>query len=172
MAESSERDGVAEITRLVMTYAELQDRSDPAAVSELFRHGAFVVDRVEKPAVGYDEVLRVKRTHDHMYPDGTLRTKHVTTNLIVEVDEAAGTASARSYYTVFQATEGLPLQAIISGRYADRFRRIDGRWWFERRFVHTDLVGDLSHHVDANPMRGFGAEAAPPGGGAPRRGSR
>jgi hypothetical protein len=45
-----------------------------------------------------------------VYDDGTPRTKHVTTNIAVEVDEEAGTALARSYFTVLQALPDLPLQ--------------------------------------------------------------
>jgi 3-phenylpropionate/cinnamic acid dioxygenase small subunit len=78
---------------------------------------------------------------------GTPRTKHVTTNVIVEVDEEAGTAAARSYVTVFQARPGLALQAIMSGRYQDRFERRDGHWRFAERRVRIDLTGDLSGHL-------------------------
>ena len=39
------------------------------------------------------------------------------------------------------------MQPIISGRYHDTMKRIDGRWRFtERRFL-VDLVGDLSRHL-------------------------
>jgi hypothetical protein len=144
---SSER----EIEKLIYTYAELQDRTDLEAVAALFAHGAFEVDTVAS-FEGADGVLAMKRRHDRMYPDGTLRTKHVTTNVIVEVDDDAGVATARSYFTVFQATDGFPLQPIIAGRYHDRFRRIDGRWWFEHRLVLSDLIGDLSHHTVDNPL--------------------
>jgi hypothetical protein len=71
----------------------------------------------------------------------------VTTNAIVEADDAAGTGSARSYFTVFQRTDALALQPIISGRYDDTFQRIDDRWWFDTRIMHVDLVGDLSQHL-------------------------
>jgi 3-phenylpropionate/cinnamic acid dioxygenase small subunit len=82
------------------------------------------------------------------HADGTPRTKHVLSNPILEVDEAAGTASCRSYYTVFQQTETLPLQPIVSGRYHDRFRRIDGEWWFTQRdYSLLDLLGDTSQHL-------------------------
>ena len=61
----------------------------------------------------------------------------------------AGTATAASTYTVFQATEVLPLQAIIVGRYADTFRREgeSGAWRFESRTMRADLTGDLSQHL-------------------------
>ena len=82
-----------------------------------------------------------------LYEDGTPRTKHVTTNAIIEVDDAAGNGSARSYYTVFQQTDELPLQPIICGRYHDTFHRLDGVWWFDTRIMFVDLVGDLSQHL-------------------------
>ena len=82
-----------------------------------------------------------------IYEDGTPKTKHVTTNAIVDVDDDAGSASSRSYYTVFQRTDALPLQPIICGRYHDTFHRIDGVWWFDTRIMFVDLVGDLSQHL-------------------------
>jgi hypothetical protein len=82
-----------------------------------------------------------------VYEDGTPRTKHVTTNVHLEVDEESGTAQARSYVTVLQSLPDLPLQTILAGRYRDRFERLGGRWRFvERRFT-ADLVGDLSKHL-------------------------
>ena len=59
-----------------------------------------------------------------LHPDGTPRTKHVTTNPIIEVDDAE-TASCRSYYTVLQQTDELPLQTIVTGRYHDRFECVE-----------------------------------------------
>jgi hypothetical protein len=91
-----------------------------------------------------------------MYGDGTRRyedngtphTKHVTTNLMVNVDEEAGTATARSYFTVLQALpDSLALQPIIAGRYHDRFEKVDGAWRFSERRMLVDLVGDLSQHL-------------------------
>lgn len=145
---------------LIFRYAELQDESDLEKVSRLFTYGCFVVDKVGVPACGEGEVLALKRRHLRLYPDGTLRTKHVTTNVVVELGDGPASAAARSYFVVFQATEGFPLQAIMAGRYHDRFHRIDGTWWFKERRVFTDLVGDMSHHVDGDPM-------GPQVGGAP-----
>ena len=101
------------------------------------------------PAIfeGRDQVRGMYEAATRLYENGTPLTRHVTTNSIIEVDEEAGTASARSSYTVFQRTEKLSLQPIIVGRYHDSFRRIDGRWWFDTRVILVDLVGDLSHHL-------------------------
>ena len=64
-------------------------------------------------------------------------------NLIVDVDEETGAAVARSHFTVFQALEDFPLQAIIAGRYHDRFLRVDGSWRFQEREIVPELYGDL-----------------------------
>jgi hypothetical protein len=82
-----------------------------------------------------------------VYDDGTPRTKHVTTNIAIEVDEEAGTAVSRSYFTALQALPDLALQPIVSGRYEDRFEHRDGQWRFAERRVLTDLVGDVSRHL-------------------------
>jgi 3-phenylpropionate/cinnamic acid dioxygenase small subunit len=82
-----------------------------------------------------------------LYEDGTPRTKHVTTNAIIDVDEDAGTATCRAYFTVFQALEEFSLQPIIAGRYHDKFERVDGAWRFTERMMLPELMGDLSKHL-------------------------
>jgi hypothetical protein len=48
---------------------------------------------------------------------------------------------------VLQQTANLSLQPIISGRYHDRFERVDGVWRFTHRHIISELVGDLSQHL-------------------------
>ena len=139
-------DSAREIENLVYAYAERIDAGDLAGVAELFRHG-----RIEAaPGVvleGVDAVRKLYESSTRLYDDGTPRTRHITTNVIVEVDDAAGTAAARASYTVVQQTDALPLQPIIVGRYRDTFHRVDGRWCFDTRELFVDLTGDLSHHL-------------------------
>jgi len=138
------------IENLLHTYAERIDAGDLAGVADLFAHGRVTASPDLDPAQtfeGRERVLALYRGSTRIYEDGTPRTKHVTTNSIVEVEEGAATASARSYYTVFQQVEDLPLQPIICGRYHDSFRRIDEHWWFDTRLMIVDLVGDLSRHL-------------------------
>ncbi|MCA1005381.1 nuclear transport factor 2 family protein [Rhodococcus hoagii] len=75
------------------------------------------------------------------------RTKHVVTNLRVEVADDCRTATSLSYFTVLQATENLPLQPILAGRYFDTFAVVDGEWVFTQRLTCIDLVGDLGEHA-------------------------
>ena len=99
------------------------------------------------PVSGPAAIEKMFRDTLIVYDDGTPRTKHVTTNVVIEADEEAGTADSRAYFTVLQALPGLALQPIVSGRYSDRFERRDGQWRFAERRVRVDLVGDVSHHL-------------------------
>ena len=140
-----------EIVNLLHRYCELQDAADFVGVSELFRHATYRVHNGPSHR-GYDEVYALKTRHDKTHPDGTLRTKHVTTNTIIDLDDDASGAATRSYFVVLQATAALPLQAVIAGRYFDRFAKVDGVWRFTDRLIHGDLVGDLTQHLRDNPL--------------------
>jgi ketosteroid isomerase-like protein len=145
------------ITRLVHSYAERIDRGDFEGVAELLAHAALTVEGSEEVRRGRSEILRRYAETTRRYEDcGTPRTQHVTTNLIVDVDEGAGTATCRSYFTVLQQTPELSLQPIIAGRYHDAFERVEGEWRFSRRHIICDLFGDLSQHLlfDASALGG------------------
>lgn len=138
------------VENLLYTYAERIDAGDLDGVAELFAHGRIhgVEDGPPETVFeGRDAVRRLYGATTRIHADGTPRTRHVTTNAIIEVDEDAGTATSRSTYVVLQATDQLPLQPVITGRYRDTFRRLDGTWWFDTRVMHVDQTGDLSHHL-------------------------
>jgi hypothetical protein len=139
-------DSARTIENLVYAYAERIDAGDFAGVGDLFRHGRIqaapgvVVEGAEKVQRLYEQTTR-------RYEDGTPRTRHLTTNVAIEVDENESAAVARSCYMVFQQTEQVPLQPIITGRYRDSFHRVDGIWCFDTREMFVDLVGDVSRHL-------------------------
>jgi len=135
------------ITNLLYRYAELMDVGQLDDVAALFARARIKVGGGEV-VEGSAPMLSLWRQHVRIHPCGTPRTKHVITNPIVEVDEVAGTATCRSYYTVFQATADLPLQAICAGRYHDSFALSDGEWHFTGRdYSMLDLIGDLGQHM-------------------------
>lgn len=136
-----------EITNLLYRYCELMDAGRLEEVAALFRHARVKVSGSEALA-GEAEMLELWRGHVVIYPDGTPRTKHLVSNPIVEIDEPANRAKVRSYYSVYQATEGFPLQLIAAGRYHDELERHEGRWRFAfRDYTLFDLKGDLSRHL-------------------------
>ena len=137
-----------QIENLIYSYAERIDNGDLESVAALFHNAEIFSAAHDVRRTGFDEVLEMYQTSTRLYEStATPQTKHLTTNVIIEVDEGGMKASARSYYTVIQATDSLPLQPIISGRYKDRFRKIENQWQFSSREMIVDLVGDLSAHL-------------------------
>ena len=81
------------ITHLLYRYAERIDAGDLDGAAALFRHA-----RVKSGGELKDEagLLAVWHRFVRIHPGGTPLTKHVITNPIVEIDEAAGTATCRA----------------------------------------------------------------------------
>ncbi len=134
-----------QISALIYTYAERLDSGDLKGVAALFgrgRYGAQGGPRVEGAAA----VERLLNSRIKLY-DGVPRTQHVTTNLVIELDDSGERAIGRSRFSVFQALKGAPPQPIVLGRYFDAFARGSSGWYFTEREIRMDLVGDLSGHI-------------------------
>lgn len=139
-------DDATAITNELFRYAELIDAGRFTGLGELMEHCTFRYGDQDAPGPsGAAAIAESYRSMVITYADGTPRTRHVTTNPIVELD--GDVARVRSVYTVLQQVPDSPMQSIISGRYHDTLRRIDGRWRFTERCFLVDLVGDLSRHL-------------------------
>ena len=137
-------DSVKTLSDMIYNYSELFDTGDFDGFAAQFEHGRW--HRAEPGTAATRQWIA-----DHVQVhDGLPRTKHVITNLIVDVDEDAGTATSRSYITVWQAVPPeLPLQAVFSGRYR-RPVRTGGR---RVALARTQRPGrPLRRHVEARPM--------------------
>ena len=141
------KDSKVAVEHLLYLYAERVDRGDFEGVAELLAHALITTPMFPQGIQGKPLILRMYEQSTRRYEDGSPKTKHVITNAIIDVYEDRGRATARSYYTVFQALPDFPLQAIIAGTYQDKFQRRDGLWNFVARHITVDLIGDLSHHL-------------------------
>ena len=136
-----------QLRNLLGRYCELMDAGHFAGLAELFAHATLADEQGSVFATGHDEVLAMWQRQTILY-DGSPRTRHVTANPVIDVDEDLGIAQVSSSYVVFQGTDDLPLQPIVTGRYFDTFTRGgDLLWhWTQRRYA-IDHAGDLSHHL-------------------------
>ena len=133
------------ILRLMNEYCYRIDRGDLEGFTELFEHGSFgIIGDPAGPDIGRDALLETMQ-NVIMY-DGKPQTKHVMTNVQIDVDESGAQASAQSYIIVFQALPDFPMQAIFGGHYFDRFEKAASGWRFVSREISPDLLGDLSRH--------------------------
>jgi hypothetical protein len=140
MPPADHRDAIA---ALVHAYAERIDAGDLDGVAALLRDAVWRSPARPDGVRGVDAIRALYA--DVILYDGTPRTQHVVTNLVIELDDDAATARPR--FTVLQALPDFPLQPIAAGRYHDDFARVGGRWRFSGRTVLLDLAGDLSRHL-------------------------
>jgi hypothetical protein len=132
------------ILRLILGYPTAMDAGDFRAAAKLFARC-----HTHSPAGSFNSEAEMLQAYEDwvvLFDDGTPRTKHVMTNIQIDVDSPT-TASAWSYFTVLQATEGYPLQIVIAGRYFDHFAKDDDGWYFIEREEFLDLHGDMSAHL-------------------------
>jgi hypothetical protein len=135
-----------EIENLVYSYQERLDAGDLIGMAALFEHATVGGVDEGSPMRGAADVLATFKKVLRVYEDGTPKTTHTTLNPIITVDEEAGTATCRSVYVVYQQTDTVPLQPVVTGRYHDKFELVDGAWRFSERAYVVDLLGDLRAH--------------------------
>ncbi len=137
----SDRD---EIVGLIYRYAELIDAGDFDGVGRLLGRAEF--GGADTATVrGADNIAALFARSTRRFPDGTPKTRHLVLNSIVEID--GDTAAARSTFCVVQATDRVPLQPIVVGRYCDRFARDGDGWYFDQRIADVEMVGDVADHL-------------------------
>jgi hypothetical protein len=131
---------------LMNEYCLRIDAGDLEGFARLFEHGTWQV--LGDPGGGDTGTAAVLTTLQNVILyDGKPRTRHMMTNVQIDVNRADSQATAQCYITVFQSVPpDFPLQAIFSGHYHDEFERVAGAWRFTRRDISPDLVGDLSRH--------------------------
>lgn len=126
------------ITALVHSYAFLVDAGDVDAVAALFEQATWRSDASDVVRHGS---AAVRPVYEQLTASvAASRTKHLLTNLTVEVQPGATAASSRCDWSVLRSDTEDRLSVTLSGRYIDRFAKVDGRWRFADRLITTDPV--------------------------------
>jgi hypothetical protein len=136
-------DAALAITNLIFRYEEAMDEGDFRLASQFMADAVLTREGHPGQTTGrdFEETYSGRiRIHD----DGTPRTRHVVSNVIVEIALDGLSAMARSYFTVFQQVpHTLPLQPVAAGRYEDAFALSEDGWRFTRRHAITQFVGEV-----------------------------
>ena len=128
-------------------YATCIDIGDFDGVAELFTNGHYSAPDGTITVRGRDEVRRAFDTVI-VYDDGTPRTHHIITNMVIDVAEGADEARGGCYVTVVQGVDDSgPIETVLVGRYVDQYRKAQRGWEFADRCFHADFKGDLSRHT-------------------------
>ena len=128
-----------DIRDLMNQYCFAIDSGDFKSLQRLLQHARWIAEGQTPGPEAANNVI--------LYADGTPRTKHVISNISINLDSGGTAASAHSYVTVYQATDDFPLQAIFVGDYFDTFVKEAGRWRFAVREIKHSLIGDMSRHL-------------------------
>jgi len=134
-----------EITRLVHSYVRLLDGGDVNGVVALFEFSTWRSLPNGSVLRGSEEVRPVYE--NLLAREGGLQTKHLITNLSIDVEPGATTASSHCYWTVLRSAPGEPIGITLSGQYTDRFEKFDGHWRFVDRLITTDRTSDPPDHA-------------------------
>jgi hypothetical protein len=140
------------ILRLLHAYSDTIDRGDFAATGELFApEGVYGIAGRSRAAVGAAAVTAA--LGDVRLYDGVPRTRHIVSNVDVDLADDGRSAAVQSYVHVLHQAPGGPIVTIAAGTYRDRVHLVDGRWRFAERRMHIELVGDMSTHTRHDPFR-------------------
>jgi SnoaL-like domain len=137
-----------DIARIHLAYPEYVDRGDIDGVVGLFagiKMGDDATPDDELPTLTADDVRKMYSESVIMY-DGRPRTQHVITNMDIQFNDEGTKADLRSYFLVYQATDGFPLQLTCSGKYLEKYEDNGEGWKLKVRRDVSSLLGDLSHH--------------------------
>ena len=142
-----------DITALVHRYGALLDAGDIDGVVALFSRATW-----RSAATG--TVLRTPEEIRGVYEgivmhDGSPRTRHLMTNVVVEIDDGADEATGHSTYTVLQSVgPGDPIEIVVVGRYEDHYARGADGWHLTDRLFFVDLQADTSRHFPRSGSSG------------------
>lgn len=137
---------LAEIHHLYAAYCVFADQGDGDRLSSCFTENARLVtgtgERVGRAAIA-EFGVEVPR----LLPG----VRHLLSNVYVEGegDEAIGGA----YVIVMSTAQGPKM--LLSGRYADQLRRVDGQWRFSERI----MTADYTPGADESRAAGVAADA-------------
>ena len=140
-------DDYREIANIVGLFSHHIDRRDFVALAALFSDLTYRSNGIDYAVSGegdlaifYERVVDEANVRFAGDPEDakTVQHQHVFTNLVVEIADDRETATCSYYGTVYAHSARQPHTARWSGRYHDRFRRINGRWRIVERLQLTD----------------------------------
>lgn len=143
-------DDRAAAAELLARYAELIDAGDFDGVGALLDDAVLRDGDGSVIATGSAEIAALYSATTRRHDDGTPRTAHVITNVIVD-PVGPDELEMRSRFTVLQCTDTLALQPVVAGRYVDRLTRSGDGWRFSDRTMIPQFWGDVTEHLTFDP---------------------
>ena len=135
------------IANLIYSYAERIDAGDFAGVGELFDHATLTFEGFGEAVSGQEAIEALYRRTTRRYEDGTPRTKHVMTNVIVDVDDGREPVESLLLHRPPSGARRARSPARHRRTLPSPLRAIRRRWRVTSMHIIIDLVGELGHHM-------------------------
>lgn len=146
------------IEDIMLRYAEGIDTGNIETVGQVFAKGALVMpdgsslDGAEAVFEHFSNLIIFYDADGNVVPYArgqcTPRTRHLTSNIIYEFNDAVNQADVRSYITCYQ-TIGDKNEIIFGGRYIDTFALDPQGWHLVSRSILGDNLTDMRHHLNS-----------------------
>jgi hypothetical protein len=118
------------------------------AVGQLLADATFGADKIGRRMFrGAEEITAQYERTNVVYPEGGRRTKEIYTNVLVDIDLDAATATSTTSFTVAQQVPGAAFELLVAGRYEDEWQRVGGSWTWSDRYIVTQYHNDLDRHM-------------------------
>jgi len=139
----ADTEDLAAVTELMTQYCDLIDSGDLGGCAALFEKGAWGI--VGALAQGAAEVS-AQLDNVTLY-DGKPNTRHLMSNVAINIESSGQAATAKSCITVMQhVPNDFAMQAIFIGTYHDTFAKDGDAWYFVEWVITPYLIGDMSRH--------------------------
>jgi hypothetical protein len=135
----------ASISALLAAYCHSIDDGEFRVAGHLFDHGTWSPN--PDTVLTGDAVCGWLTEKVITYEGGKPGTRHMNTNISIDVDLPGGRGRSRSYVLVSQAVGGVLLGPIYQGSYHDEFVVREGMWVWLSRIIIADGRGDMSRHI-------------------------
>lgn len=131
------------------------------AITEVLHRYCRALDRMDRPLA--DDVWHPGGTADYGpgfsgtgeefldfvwgYHESLEYHSHQVTNVLIDLDEPAGSAGCEAYVEVWlrsRPVDGTVTETRFRGRYLDRFVRLDGLWGIDHRIYLRDFAHEFT----------------------------
>ena len=123
------------IEELIARYNQSLDSGDYEAWLACWADDA-VFDGLGKVLTGIQAIRGFADGYEVGYRQRLHALKHFTINILSQID---GNRTTSSSYVQLTTTSDKGVRVVLTGRYEDDVKRIDGRWRFARRKLHQDM---------------------------------
>ncbi|AUW57128.1 hypothetical protein C1T17_02535 [Sphingobium sp. SCG-1] len=130
------------ITNLEHRFIESLDQRNVAAVAAMFGDdGTLEMTVPGFPPMSGTGASEVSQLLERIIPTPSAGHigRHILSNHVIDIDQAAGSAEVRMYSCLFTVSEGTPVHCNGFGRHYDKLKLVDGTWCFSHKLIQGDV---------------------------------